>query len=184
LEQPYGGWVGSDDLTITNTVNLTKANLYLSWANLTGANLSFVNLSLADLRRANLSEANLSGTNLSGADLFWADLSGTNLHWADLSGANLYWADLSGANLSRAILQYARLSEADFSDADLTGCRVYGVSAWSLKLEGTKQQNLVIHVVTSPISPSTTLRSRSSCTSCLTTRRSVTQSTPLLPRWS
>ena len=28
--------------------------------------------------------------------------------------------------------------------ADLTGCRVYGVSAWDLKLDGAKQQNLVI----------------------------------------
>jgi hypothetical protein len=28
--------------------------------------------------------------------------------------------------------------------ADLTGCRIYGVSAWGLKLERTKQQNLVI----------------------------------------
>src|SRR6516165_1161572 len=33
---------------------------------------------------------------------------------------------------------------ADLTDADLTGCRVYGISAWDLKLEGTKQQNLVI----------------------------------------
>jgi hypothetical protein len=32
----------------------------------------------------------------------------------------------------------------DLTDADLTGCRIYGVSAWGLKLEGAKQQNLVI----------------------------------------
>ena len=33
----------------------------------------------------------------------------------------------------------------DLTGADLTGCRVYGVSAWGLKLDGTtKQQNLVI----------------------------------------
>ena len=34
--------------------------------------------------------------------------------------------------------------ETDLTGADLTGCRVYGVSAWGLKLERTKQQNLVI----------------------------------------
>ena len=33
---------------------------------------------------------------------------------------------------------------ADLTDADLTGCRVYGISAWDLKLDGTKQQDLVI----------------------------------------
>ena len=34
--------------------------------------------------------------------------------------------------------------DTDLTDADLTGCRIYGVSAWGLKLERTKQQNLVI----------------------------------------
>jgi hypothetical protein len=28
--------------------------------------------------------------------------------------------------------------------ADLTGCHIYGVSAWGLKLDGAKQQNLII----------------------------------------
>jgi hypothetical protein len=32
----------------------------------------------------------------------------------------------------------------DLTDAHLTGCRVHGVSAWRLKLDGAKQQNLVI----------------------------------------
>ena len=32
----------------------------------------------------------------------------------------------------------------NLTGADLTGCSVYGVSAWGLKLEKTKQQNLVI----------------------------------------
>ena len=35
--------------------------------------------------------------------------------------------------------------ETDLTDADLTGCRIYGVSAWNVTLsEGTKQQNLII----------------------------------------
>ena len=34
--------------------------------------------------------------------------------------------------------------EANFASADLTGCRIYGVSAWGLKLERVKQQNLII----------------------------------------
>jgi hypothetical protein len=32
----------------------------------------------------------------------------------------------------------------DLTGADLTGCRIYGISAWDLKLEGANQQNLVI----------------------------------------
>jgi hypothetical protein len=34
--------------------------------------------------------------------------------------------------------------DTNLTDADLTGCRIYGVSAWRLDLEGAKQQNLVI----------------------------------------
>jgi hypothetical protein len=32
----------------------------------------------------------------------------------------------------------------DLTGADLTGCRIHGVSAWDLKLDGARQQNLII----------------------------------------
>jgi hypothetical protein len=57
----------------------------------------------------------------------------------DLAGASLIRADLKDADLQGAILV-----DADLTDADLTGCRVHGVSAWGVKLEGAKQQNLII----------------------------------------
>jgi hypothetical protein len=91
-------------------------------------------LSGADLRRAKVREANFNGANLSGA----------KLHGANLNGANLRGADLRRAYLQRANLQAAILVGTDFSDADLTGCRIYGVSAWRLKLKEAKQQNLII----------------------------------------
>jgi hypothetical protein len=101
---------------------LTGANL--SGAYLGGAYLTKANLAEADLRLAHFSRANLSGAILTGANLMGANLSDANLHRAELYGASLVSTDLTGA--------------------DLTGCRIYGVSAWTLKLERTKQQNLVI----------------------------------------
>jgi hypothetical protein len=44
----------------------------------------------------------------------------------------------------RANLQSATLVGTDLRDADLTSCRIHGVSAWGLHLEGAKQHNLVI----------------------------------------
>jgi hypothetical protein len=81
--------------------------------------------------------------------LIEADLSEANLSKAHLGGANLIGADLSeanlrGAHLTGAFLNRATLVETDLAGADLTNCRIYGVSAWRLKLESTKQQNLVI----------------------------------------
>src|SRR5215217_6764407 len=150
--------------------NLSEADLsgaYLSKADLSEADFSEADLSGAILSKANLSEADLSkahigGLDLSGLDLHGLDLSGKNLSGKNLSEANLSEADLSGANLSRAGLSWANLSRADLSEVDLSGadlrcstlvqtnlerttlegCRIYGISAWSLNLEGTKQQNL------------------------------------------
>ena len=58
--------------------------------------------------------------------------------------SHLIEADLARVNLAGASLVGATLMRADLTDADLTGCRVYGISAWDLKLDGTKQQDLVI----------------------------------------
>jgi len=93
---------------------------------------------------ADFSKAILSGARLSGATLDRANFNGANLSGAFLVFANLHKANLSGAILSGAILEGATLLDTNLTDADLTGCRAYGVSAWDLKLEGAKQQNLVI----------------------------------------
>jgi len=93
---------------------------------------------------------NLSGANLRRAHLYGADLSGADLSRADLSEAGLSGADLSGADLSRADLSEAPPVSADLTGANLTGSRVYGVSVWRSKLEGAKQQNLVITRIDEP----------------------------------
>ena len=99
-----------------------------------GANLSGANLSGANLSGANLSEANLSGANLSGADLSGRTSPGRTSAGRTSAGRT------SAGRTSRG----DHLVDTDLTGADLTGCRIYGVSAWGLKLERTKQQNLVI----------------------------------------
>jgi hypothetical protein len=105
-----------------------------------GVTFQEANLIDADLTGADLTGANLSGANLSwGANLIKATLTG-----ADLTGADLIEANLREANLREADLHYATLVNTDLTGADLTGCRIFGISTWKLKLEGAKQQNLVI----------------------------------------
>jgi uncharacterized protein YjbI with pentapeptide repeats len=139
--------------------NLTEANLsraiLAEEVNLSRANLSRANLSGAYLWKAILDSAKLNGANLSRAilwqaNLYMAILPEANLSGASLSRANLSEADLNKANLSGADLQAATLVDTDLTGADLTGCRVHGVSAWGLKLDGAKQQNLVITRVDEP----------------------------------
>jgi uncharacterized protein YjbI with pentapeptide repeats len=132
---------------ILDGANLAHANLLE--ANLHGAHFEGANLEYAHLYKVYLGEAHLRRAYLHKAHLREADLRQADLRQADLTSANLFGANLNDANLSEAKLGGADLSKAtlvntDLTGADLTGCRIYGVSAWGLKLERTKQQNLVI----------------------------------------
>jgi len=72
--------------------------------------------------------------------------------------------------------------DADLTGADLTGCHIYGISAWGLKLKGAKQQNLVIthvrHDVDEPTVTVDNIEVAQFVTSCFTTKRFATPSTP------
>lgn len=137
------------DLRGTNLsrVDLSGADLIrarLSKADLTEADLSKANLTEAVINGALLNGANLSGANLSRGWFLGARLRGANLTEADLSGAILNGADLSGADLSGATLNRATLVGTKLADATLINCKIYGISAWNVKLEGAKQKDLVI----------------------------------------
>jgi uncharacterized protein YjbI with pentapeptide repeats len=116
----------------------------LTMADLRGADLTGAYLSEAYLLAANLGQAKLSGAVLSHADLSRANLRGTNLDEANLNAANLRGANLTNADLRGADLENASLVDTILRGADLTDCHIYGISAWNLKLEGVKQQNLLI----------------------------------------
>ena len=128
--------------------NLSGAHLNrtdFNSANLSQASLSGAKLGMASLSWAELIRANLTGADLSQAYLFGANLSQANLSGANLSQANLVWTNLSGANLSGANLSGAQLVETNLVDATLTDCKIYGISAWNVKLnERTQQHGLII----------------------------------------
>ncbi|MBX3084618.1 MAG: pentapeptide repeat-containing protein [Anaerolineae bacterium] len=143
------------DLRNADLSNADLRNTDLSNADLRSANLWNTLLNTANLRDVTMDETSqidakwrlvwhlVNGTAnksiLSGADLSGADLSGADLSGADLSGADLSGADLSGADLRRTILV-----SSNFTRANLSECRIYGISAWNVKLQGAIQTNLDI----------------------------------------
>jgi hypothetical protein len=127
--------------------DLNGATLYE--ANLTRADLRKADLYKANLYWATLYEANLTRADLSGATLRVADLTGATLYEANVSGANLYEANLTRANLTRANLIEANLQgvllvDTCLANTNLTNCRIYGMSAWGLNMEGATQKDLII----------------------------------------
>lgn len=141
LDEAY---LSGADLSDANLSGASLGRARLISANLARAKLSGAVLSFADLSQANLSEANLSEAYLIEANLALADLAGANLSKACLNAATLFHANLRGVNLIGADLTHADLVRTNFTGADLTGCRVYGISAWDLKLDRAEQKGLII----------------------------------------
>jgi uncharacterized protein YjbI with pentapeptide repeats len=137
------------DLTTANLEGASLSPAYLSKARLVGAKLTEADLSGADLTeailiRANLRQAKLTRAGLNRALLLNAHLSVADLCEADLSGADLGEANLVGENLRGADPSRTGLVETNLEAANLTGCSVYGISAWNVRLERALQSNLVI----------------------------------------
>src|SRR6266852_6021394 len=135
-------------------IDLSKANL--SSANLSEADLSSANLREPSLLGANLNDTNLREAHLSRADLGFADLTAAKLVGANLTTANLTLAmlretDCTMANLNGAELHYAILVETNLKEANLTGCSIYGISAWDVHIAEAIQANLVITLPNEPI---------------------------------
>jgi uncharacterized protein YjbI with pentapeptide repeats len=147
--------------------DLSKATLFaadlreadLSGATLARAVLDKANLSRATLRRTFLRKANLVGAELSSAFLSDADLGEVDLTEAKLNDAHLRGvfvseANLTGADLTGANLMYARFVDVNLQSANIANCAVYGISAWDLLLDNTKQSDLII---TRPEEPTITV---------------------------
>jgi uncharacterized protein YjbI with pentapeptide repeats len=63
---------------------------------------------------------------------------------AILTRANFYEADLCGVDLSGADLRGASLIKTNLRRANLSQTQVYGISAWDVVLDRTKQWDLVV----------------------------------------
>ncbi|MCA9905031.1 MAG: pentapeptide repeat-containing protein [Anaerolineae bacterium] len=135
-------------------VNLQSA--VLPDADLVGSDFGGVVVDLTPIDSGCVGQANLSGANLERARLMTSNLRGVDLSLSNLENANLFCANLNGANLREARLIGANLSLATMVFADLTGanisrCRIWGVSAWNVKSEGAIQNGLVVSMKSEPI---------------------------------
>lgn len=116
--------------------DLTRATLHGGLNGVDFANAVLIN---SDLRGQELKKANFHEANLGRAKLHKADLTGANFCRTDL-----YETELPDAILNNANLQGTQLAKTNFEGAQLIGCKVYGMSAWDLKLDRAVQRDLII----------------------------------------
>lgn len=131
----------------------------LSAADLSSTNLSDCDLRKADLRgavlrdaqlarvllwHANLQKSDLRNAVLEYALLWKADLTEAKLADANLIGAQVWQTNLTGADLDQADLRKSHFVEVNLTGARLNGCKVYGIAAWNVTLDGATQSRLLI----------------------------------------
>ena len=103
-----------------------------------------VDFSNTNLIQANLSHAVLNGANFHEANLGRADLTDAKLIAAHFCRTDLYETNFTGAILNRANLQGTQMAMTNFTGAHLLDCKIYGMSAWDLKMKGSIQKDLKI----------------------------------------
>jgi uncharacterized protein YjbI with pentapeptide repeats len=135
----FASLVGTDLLG----AHLLEAVFYK--ANLSEARVHNAELFGAHLRRANLRGADLSYSRLIEADLRNADLEGANLAYCTLHGTNF-----GGANLTKVTLDLAVMVDTHLEKSVIADCSIYGIAAWNVGLEGSKQSNLRINAYDEP----------------------------------
>lgn len=108
-----------------------KSDLFLSHADLRGANLSGTILTDAFLPNVNLAGANLSGASAQGADFYLGNLAGANLAGIDLADGFTKYATLTRVNLTGANLTGVYMGGSDLTDA-FVGCGTGGVLGTSI----------------------------------------------------
>jgi len=124
--------------------SLANANLFMS--DLRGAKLTRANFKSSDLRGANFST---SSTILINTYFISTELHSANFSDAQLKNTSFYRANLENANFNNANFRYvdlncAVLNGANFENATLIRCLVYGISAWDVNLKGAVQKHLNI----------------------------------------
>jgi hypothetical protein len=121
---------------------------------LNGGDLREARFAWAELRYTQFVDADLRGVLINDARAPYADFSGAQLNDAYLWGSDFRETIFCRANLAGADLRNTQLARANFAGAKLNGCKVYGISAWELKLEGAEQTDLII---TPPDEPTITV---------------------------
>jgi uncharacterized protein YjbI with pentapeptide repeats len=146
-------------------VNLVKAecsHVNLSDAFLPGAVLHGSDFRHADLRRTILTRAecyavtfdfaNMEGVMMEDSRVFRSTFSHCMLSGGTFNSSAFANTAFGHADLSNAFLKYCTVIGCDFSDANLSGSHVYGVSVWDSILNTAKQVDLLItHESNAPI---------------------------------
>lgn len=127
------------NLSNMNLNKISARNSYFTRCFLAGSDLHFSDLCFSFFQNCCFEGASLAVTKIGSAEFIECDF--TN---ADLSHCSAEETNFAGSKFIATKLSNMSLVKTDFTNTVLDEARVYGVSAWDLVLDGSKQSNIYI----------------------------------------
>lgn len=127
------------NLSYTNLNRITARNSYFIRCFLAGSDLHFSDICFSFFQNCSFERASLAVTKIGSAEFHECDF--TN---ADLSYCSAEETNFSGSTFISTKLSNMSLVKTNFTDTVIDEARVYGVSAWDLVLDGSRQSNIYI----------------------------------------
>ena len=127
------------NLSQMNLNRITARNSYFTSCFFAGSSLHFSDICFSFFQNCSFEEAGLAVSKIGSTEFLDCDF--TN---ADLSYCSAEETNFSGSKFISSKLSNMSLVKTYFTDTIIDGARVYGISAWDLILDGSKQSNILI----------------------------------------
>lgn len=127
------------NLSYMNLNRITARNSFFIGCFFDGSDIHFADLCFSFFQSCKFNGASLAVTKIGSAEFHGCDF--TN---ADLSYCSAEETNFSGSTFILTKLSNMSLVKTDFTDTTIDQARVYGISAWDLVLDGSRQSNIYI----------------------------------------
>lgn len=127
------------NLSYMNLNRITARNSHFIHCFLVGSDLHFSDICFSFFQNCSFVGASLAVTKIGSAEFYACDFTD-----ADLSYCSAEETSFLGSRFISTKLSNMSLVKTDFTDTIIDKARVYGVSAWDLILNGSRQSNIYI----------------------------------------
>lgn len=127
------------DLSRSNLNRIVARNSSFTNCFIAGSDINFSDLCFSSFNDCIFNEASIAVSKIGSASFNKCDFENANLSYCTAEETSFWGSRLISTNLS-----HMSLVKTDLSNTVIDGSCVYGISAWDLILDGSRQQNIYI----------------------------------------
>lgn len=127
------------NLSYMNLNRITARNSYFIRCFFAGSDLHFSDICFSFFQNCSFEGASLAVTKIGSAEFHECNFTNSDLSYCSAEETNFFGSKFISTKLSNM-----SLVKTDFTDTEIDEARVYGISAWDLALDGSRQSNIYI----------------------------------------